>query len=79
MAGPATTGNAFILNNMEGEPIPLPASASLEPGEELNIVMQMRMHAGMDGPHLFRLRLAVDGQGDEAQSTLELYVRGFFG
>ncbi len=78
MAGPATTDNEFIFNNMAGEPIPLPATASLEPGEELHIVMVLKMHAGMDGPHVFRIRLPVTGQGGEEQ-TLELHIRALFG
>ena len=80
MAGPATTDNEFIFNNMEGELIPLPASANLEPGEELNIVIVMQMmDASMAGPHVFRLRLPVAGQNGEGQQTLELYIRGLFG
>ena len=43
----------------------------------MDIVMVMRMHAGMDGPHVFRLRLPVVGQDGEEQ-TVELYIRGLF-
>jgi len=79
VAGPATTGKALVFNNMGGKPLPLPATASLQPGEELNIRMEMRMHQGMGGPHLFRLRVPVAGEGGEAHPPLELYIRAFFG
>jgi len=79
VAGPATTGNTFVFNNMQGSPLPLPATSSLKPGEELKLQLEMMMHQGMGGPHLFRLRLLVAGEGGEAHPPLELYIRAFFG
>ena len=78
VAGPATTGDSLTFDNMKGEPVRLPATATLKPGEELKIVIVLEMHAGMQGPHVFRLKLPVAGPDGGAQQTLELYVRGLF-
>ena len=79
MAGPATTGNIFVLNNMQGTPLPLGAAATLQPQEEVQIWMQLAMDPGMDGPHHFVLHAAVTGEGGESYPPIELHVKGVFG
>ncbi|MBI2304037.1 MAG: hypothetical protein HYU86_04760 [Chloroflexi bacterium] len=79
MAGPATTGNAFVLNNMEGNPVAVPANGIIKPGEELTLRMDLNMMSGMGGPHHFRVKLPVGGGSGDAPLTLELNIRGLFG
>ncbi|HLB29183.1 MAG TPA: hypothetical protein VI729_05895 [Anaerolineales bacterium] len=79
MAGPATTGNTFVFNSMPASLLRLPATATIKPGEEVKVRMELSMHAGMDGPHLFRLRASLAGEEGESHPPLELYLRGLFG
>ncbi len=53
-------------------------STTIEPGGETTLTYRTMMHAGMEGPHLFRVMVPVRG-ADGAWSVLELYVRAHFG
>ncbi len=79
VAGPATTGNTFILNNMEGRPMPLPVATILQPEEEINVRLEMRMHQGMGGPHRFLIKFLVDGEGGDPHPPLEFDIKALFG
>lgn len=57
----------------------LPTKTTLESGEELHIRLELNMHEGMEGPHLFRLRASAAEEGGESLAPLELYVKGTFG
>ncbi len=74
MAGPATSGKRLTFNNMGGALLSLPISIGLGPGEEVELRLELQMMAGMDGPHLFRLPVLIEGE----QQPLELYVQGLF-
>ena len=57
-----------------------PATATLQPGEELLVRVELNMHGeSMLGPHRFRFLLPVQGQDGSAQPPLEIYVKGHFG
>ncbi len=74
MAGPATSGKRLTFNNMQGTFLPLPITMGLEPGEDVELRLELQMMAGMGGPHLFRLPVLIEGE----QQPLELYVQGNF-
>ncbi len=74
MAGPATSGKRLTFNNMEGTFLSLPITIGLGSGEEVELRLELQMMAGMDGPHLFRLPVLIEGE----QQPLELYVQGLF-
>ncbi|MDO8750604.1 MAG: hypothetical protein Q7K03_05620 [Dehalococcoidia bacterium] len=59
---------------MQGTSLPLPISLSVGPDKELELRLEMQMMAGMDGPHLFRLPVEVEGE----LLPLVLYVKGLF-
>ena len=67
-------GIPVVFNNMRGKPRPLPIRIDVEPGEEAELRLEMRMHRGMDGLHRFRLPVLVEGE----PQPLELYVRALF-
>jgi hypothetical protein len=51
-------------------------ATTLDPGQETTVALDMMMHRGMDGPHLFRVSVPVSsGDGWE---TLTLLVRADF-
>ena len=74
MAGSATSPNRLTFNNMRGTRIPLPIVVGVKPGEEMELRLEMQMHRGMEGLHVFRLPLVVEGR----DQPLNLYVRGLF-
>ena len=49
------------------------------PGEETTVVldMPMGMHAGMDGPHLFKITVPVESEAGES-GVLALYFQADF-
>ncbi len=53
-------------------------STTIDPGGETTVAYGTMMHAGMEGPHLFRVTVPVRG-ADGAWNELELYVRAHFG
>lgn len=64
---------------MRGTPLPAPATTTLEPGETVRIQVELMMHAGMGGPHLFQLTIPVAGVNGQEQPPLELYIQACFG
>lgn len=57
--------------------IPVVGADTLAPSEETTVSMDMMMHRGMDGPHLFRLSVPLNA-GDGWES-LPLVIRANFG
>ena len=75
MASSATkAGKKLTFNNMEGTPLPLPIKIEMAPGEEMELRIELRMHDGMGGPHLFRLPVQVSGES----LPVVLYIQGHF-
>ncbi len=48
-------------------------ATTLAPGQETSVSLDMMMHPGMEGPHLFRVTVPVSGAGN-----IELYVKADF-
>ena len=53
-------------------------ATTLSPGNKTSVSLTMMMHPGMDGPHLFRIALPVEGI-DGKRGEIELFVRADFG
>ena len=54
-------------------------ATTIEPGQAIPVVLSlpMGMHAGMDGPHLFRIKVPVrDANGETG--TVTLYFKALF-
>ena len=49
-------------------------ATTLQPNQETTVSLAMIMHAGMEGPHLFRVTVPVASEGAE----LEMYVAADF-
>lgn len=54
-------------------------SATLGPGQELLVEVQLTMDQGMAGPHRFRIVLPAQRGDGQAQPPVELLLRGQFG
>lgn len=54
-------------------------STTIQPGQEIPVVLSlpMGMHSGMDGPHLFRIRVPVSNAAGES-GNLDLYFKALF-
>ncbi len=54
-------------------------ATTIAPGEEVPVVLSlpMGMHAGMDGPHLFRITVPVRTAGGES-GVVQLYFKALF-
>ena len=52
---------------------------TIEPGQEVLVTLPlpMGMHAGMDGPHLFRIKVPVRSASGETD-TLAVYFKALF-
>ncbi len=59
--------------------LPVVRDTTLEPGEATSVVLdfEMGMHRGMDGPHLFRVRVPVSTTEGEPGS-IALYFQADF-
>lgn len=55
------------------------SSATIEPGQDVSVVLPlaMGMHAGMAGPHLFRINVPVRNANGESGTVL-LYFEALF-
>lgn len=51
----------------------------IDPGQETTVLldMPMGMHAGMDGPHLFKISVPVDNDAGES-GIVDLYFQADF-
>ena len=58
---------------------PVVGATTIEPGGEVPVVLSLRMgmHAGMDGPHLFRIDVPVKSGGGES-GEIQLYFKANF-
>ncbi len=54
-------------------------ATTIAPGEEVPVVLTlpMGMHAGMDGPHLFRISVPVRSASGES-AVIQLYFKALF-
>lgn len=52
-------------------------ATTIDPGGETTILLDMIMHPGMEGPHLFRVTVPVH-PADGPAVDLELYVAAHF-
>lgn len=54
-------------------------ATTIEPGGEVPVTLSlpMGMHAGMDGPHLFRINVPVKNAAGES-GDVELYFKAMF-
>lgn len=52
------------------------AKKTLGPGESTELTFPLQMHAGMDGPHEFRIHVPIEREGE--QELLELTTTGHF-
>lgn len=77
VAGAATAGGGWVLDNMAEAAAPSPALLTLEPGRQTTIAVRLTMHEGMDGPHLFAIPVVVD-DGSGTPQTVELRLSGDF-
>jgi len=79
VAGPATTGNVYVFNNMQGSPLPVPVMGSLDPQDQVEVWLQLSMDPGMAGPHHFLLKVYLAEESGTEYPPLEFHVRGTFG
>ncbi|MBA4180591.1 MAG: hypothetical protein C0506_08395 [Anaerolinea sp.] len=59
--------------------MPVVGATTIAPGQEVPVVLSlpMGMHAGMDGPHVFRISVPVrNGAGESA--VVRLYFKALF-
>ena len=54
-------------------------STTIEPGQAVPVVLSlpMGMHAGMDGPHLFRINVPIRSATGES-ATVTVYFKALF-
>jgi len=52
-------------------------ATTIEPGGQTTVSVSMMMHKGMEGPHLFRITVPVQGPSGE-KADLQLYVKADF-
>ena len=54
-------------------------ATTIEPGQDVPVVLSlpMGMHAGMDGPHLFRIKVPVRN-ANGATGTVTVYFKALF-
>lgn len=55
------------------------SSTTIEPGRESQVLLSlpMGMHKGMEGPHVFRIKVPVRSAGGES-GVLEMYFKALF-
>ncbi len=51
-------------------------ATTIQPGADTTVSLSMMMHPGMEGPHLFRVTVPV--QGAVGSGELQLYVKADF-
>ena len=49
----------------------------MKPGQETGIRLDLIMHPGMEGPHLFQVMVPLE-KGGQQEQPIELYVKGDF-
>ncbi len=54
-------------------------STTIAPGQEIPVVLSlpMGMHSGMDGPHLFRVRVPLKSASGES-GNMDVYFKALF-